>query len=272
MTDPSWLWLLIAKIVVSAGIVLAVTAAVERLGPRIGGLIAVTPQLAVVSLVFFTIEQGPAFAAESAVWNIPGICATIAVYLGYLGATRLVPAPRAASIATGVVLGTLGFALAVNLFALAPLGRASVVPLAALVCLGVGWLVRRLPDAAIRQPVRASPGLLAVRAGASAVSVLTVTSLAQVLGPRWSGLVVGFPVNSLPVMAILHAHYGAAVIQPFIRIFPVGAFGLCLFNLVASLCLERLGLVATIVLGYAVDAAYLLAVAWLGRPRAASTY
>jgi hypothetical protein len=226
MTDASWLSLLIAKIVVSAGIVLVVTAAVERLGPRIGGLIAVTPQLAVVSLVFFTIEQGPAFAAESAVWNIPGMCATVTVYLGYLAATRLVPAPRAVSIATGVALGTLGFALAVNLFALTPLSRATVMPVAALVCLGIGWLVRRLSDA----------------------------------------------VNSLPVMAILHAHYGSAVVQPFIRIFPVGAFGLYLFNLVAFLCVERLGLVLTIALGYAVDIAYLLAVAWLSRPRAAAVY
>lgn len=134
--------LLLAKIVVSAGIVLVVTAAVERLGPRIGGFIAVTPQLAVVSLVFFTIEQGPAFAAESAVWGIPGICATIAVYLGYLAATRAVPAPRAASIATGVALGTAGFALAIGLLALLPLDRVTVMPVAALVCGGIGWLVR----------------------------------------------------------------------------------------------------------------------------------
>jgi hypothetical protein len=40
----------------------------------------------------------------------------------------------------------------------------------------------------------------------------------------------------------------------------------------SRLWLERLGLVATIVLVYAVDVAYLLAGAWLGRPRAASTY
>ena len=73
-------------------------------------------------------------------------------------------------------------------------------------------------------------------------------------------------------MAILHAHYGSAVIQPFIRIFPVGAFGLCLFNLVAFLCLERLGLALTLVFGYAVALAYLAVVAWLSRPRVARAY
>jgi len=68
-------------------------------------------------------------------------------------------------------------------------------------------------------------------------------------------------------MAILHYQYGAEVIKPFIRIFPAGAFGLCLFNLVASVCLVPLGLVATIALAYGLDIAYLIALSRLGRPR-----
>ena len=79
-------------------------------------------------------------------------------------------------------------------------------------------------------------------------------------------LVAGFPVNGLPVMAILHYQYGADVVKPFIRIFPAGAFGICLFNLVASVCLVPLGLVATIALAYGVDIAFLIAVSRLGRP------
>jgi len=112
----------------------------------------------------------------------------------------------------------------------------------------------------------ASPLILATRAGASVLTVVTVTSLAHLLGPKWSGLVAGFPVNGLPVMAILHYQYGADVIKPFIRIFPAGAFGICLFNLVASVCLVPLGLVAAITLAYGVDIAYLIAVSRLGRP------
>ena len=67
----SWLALLMSKIALSAGFTLAGTAAVERLGPRIGGLVAAVPQLAVVSLLFFAIEQGLGFAAESAFWGSP---------------------------------------------------------------------------------------------------------------------------------------------------------------------------------------------------------
>jgi hypothetical protein len=251
---------------VCAGFVLIGAAAAERLGPRLGGLVASMPQLAVISLIFFTLEQGPAFAAESAIWNIPGMCATIPVFLGYLVATRVVRAPRWASIAAGILFGSMGFVLGTALLGRVPLDRRSVIPFAAAACGGTAWLVRRLPDTAAFSRVTTSPLLLLTRAGASAATVLSVTSLAAWLGPKWSGLVTGFPVNSLPVMVILHAHYGRDVIRPFVKSFPVGAFGVCLFNVVASIGLVRWGLAAALALGYATDVLYLLAVTWRRRP------
>ena len=107
--------------------------------------------------------------------------------------------------------------------------------MAAGACFGTTWILRRLPDTAPLQRVAASPWLYAIRAGTSVVTVLTVTGLAHLLGPKWSGLMVGYPVNSLPVMVILHSHYGRDVIRSFIKIFPAGIFGVCLFNLVAWL-------------------------------------
>ena len=58
-------------------------------------------------------------------------------------------------------------------------------------------------------------------------------------------------------------HYGRDVVKPFIKTFPAGAFGICLFDLVAWLWLERIGLTLTVVLGYAVAVAYLTVVGWL---------
>ena len=258
--------LLLAKIVVSAGFVLLGTAAAERLGPRLGGLIAATPQMAVVSLIFFAIEQGHAFAAESSFWNIPGMCSTIPVLLAYLVATKIVAAPRLASIAAGVAAGAASFVMAASLFGAIPLTHATVVPFAAVVCGVATWMVWRLPETAELRRVPTSSVLLAARAAVSALAVVTVTSLAHLLGPKWSGLIVAFPVNTLPVIVILHWHYGSDVIKPFIKRFPSGAFGVCLFNVVAFLCLERLGLVLTVGLAYAVDIAYVVAVARLTRP------
>lgn len=265
--ESASLALLIAKIVVSVGFVLVGTAAAERLGPRLGGLIAATPQMAVVSLIFFAIEQGHAFAAESSFWNIPGMCSTIPVLLAYLVATKLMPTPRIVSITAGVVMGALSFVLATSLFGAIPLSRATVVPFAAMVCGVTSWMVWGLPETAELRRVPTSPLLLATRAAVSALTVVTVTSLAHLLGPKWSGLIVAFPVNTLPVIVILHWHYGSDVIKPFIKRFPSGAFGVCLFNVVAFLCLERLGLALTVSLAYAVDIVYVVLVARLSRPR-----
>jgi len=270
MGAPSWLVLLVAKVVVSAGIVVGVTAAAERLGPRLGGLIVATPQLSVLALIFLTIEQGPTFAAASAFWNIPGSCTAVAVYLAYLGASLLVPAPRGASIGAGAVAGVAAFVVSAVVMGALPLRPASVIPFAASVCGLTAWLVRTLPDRATLTRVRMSPAVVLARAAISVAVVLTLTSIAQAIGPKWAGLLLGFPVNALPVLAILHFHYGAVVMKPFVRAFPAAAFGICLFNFVAWLAVERLGLVATILLGYAVDIAYLALVdTLLRRPRRA---
>jgi hypothetical protein len=194
------------------------------------------------------------------------MCSTIPVLLAYLVATKLVAAPRSVSIAAGVLLGAASFVLAASLYARIPLTHATVVPLAAVVCGVTSWLVRGLPETAALRRVPTSPWLLAARAAVSALAVVTVTSLAHLLGPKWSGLIVAFPVNTLPVIVILHWHYGSDVIKPFIKRFPSGVFGVCLFNVVAFLCLERLGLVVTVALAYSIDIAYVVLVARLSRP------
>jgi hypothetical protein len=263
--------LLLAKIVVSAGLVVAVTAVAERFGPRVGGLVASVPQLAVVSLVFFGLEQGLAFAAESAFWNIAGICATFPFFVGYLAGASLVRRSRLLSIAVGALTATALFAIAsVVIGAFAP-SRVVVVPLAAALCATTGWLFRRLPDTAPLRPVRVSASLLAVRAGLASISVILFTSLAHALGPKWSGVLTGYPVNVLPVIAVLHFHYGLDVARAITKVWPIGAFGICVFNLVAWLTVARLGLVASVPLGYLADFIYLLSLdairrAWRRRP------
>ena len=238
------------------------TLAAEHLGPRLGGLIAATPQLSVLALVFFTLEQGREFAAETAFWTIPGMCATIPVTFVYLAVADRIHASRLTAIAAGA-LGALGsFALAIALIGLLPLTRITAVLFAALVCFVASRFVRRLPDTAPLVRVRASAGLLLARAGVSAGMVIAITAVAQVLGPKWSGLVAGFPVNSLPVMAILHFHYGARTIEPMVKLWPSGAFGICLFNLAAWLTLVRLGIVGSLLVSYAVDMIYLAALNW----------
>jgi hypothetical protein len=267
--------LLFSKIVISAGMVVAVTATAERYGPRLGGLAASLPQLAAVSLVFFGLEQGLEFAAETAFWNISGICSTIPFVIGYVAGAALVPGHRLLSIAAGTLTGNVLFVFATATLGAIRLPALAVVPLAGLLCAGTLWFVRHLPDTAPLQRVGASVALLAVRAGVASVAVVVVTSVAHILGPKWSGLVTGYPVNALPVIAVLHFHYGLDVIRAMAKVWPIGVFGICIFNLIAWLTVARLGLAASILLGYIADLVYLLLVdtvrrMWMGREAAPS--
>src|SRR5689334_14929294 len=143
------------------------------------------------------------------------MCATIPLYLAYLAATRRVSDERRlASIAAGVVAGVTAFVVSVGLLSVLDLPRVTVVPFAALVCFSSARLIRRLPDTASITALRTSAARLAARAAVSALVVIAITGAAETLRPRWSGLILAFPVNALPVMAILHFHYGRESIRP----------------------------------------------------------
>jgi hypothetical protein len=122
---------------------------------------------------------------------------TVPVFLGYLAATRMVPTPRPTSIGAGVGLEAASVVLAAAGWSASP-RRCAEAP--------AGWC-EACPTGRASNGMLISGVRLATRAAASALTVAMVTSLAEWLGPKWSGLVIGFPVNSLPVMVILHAHY-----------------------------------------------------------------
>src|SRR5262249_38678082 len=116
-----------------------------------------------------------------------------------------------------------------------------------------------------------SAPLVIVRASLASAAVILFTSLAHALGPKWSGLLAGYPVNTLPVIAVLHFHYGLDVARAAVKVWPLGAFGICIFNLVAWLTVTPLGLALAVPLGYLAHFVYLLTLdairrAWLRRP------
>jgi len=83
--------LLALKLVLVPALVVAATLAGRRWGPRIGGLLASFPIVAGPALLFFTIEQGDAFAAEAARGTLVALVAVAGSGLAYAWASRAVP-------------------------------------------------------------------------------------------------------------------------------------------------------------------------------------
>src|SRR3954447_21459478 len=70
LLDPFWAGLL-AKMLATAAIVVAVSALVERVGPFLGAMIATLPISAGPALVFVAMDRGPAFMEASARAGLP---------------------------------------------------------------------------------------------------------------------------------------------------------------------------------------------------------
>ena len=135
----------------------------RAVGPRLGAIIAATPQLSVVALIFFTLDRGPP-SPRSAFWTIRDVRDDPRVpRVPGRDPPRARPAHQIGT--AGVTLGSLGFIVS-PVCSAPPAHAGTMFPLAAAVCAGTAWMVRRLPNTANLRRAPASALILATRAGA----------------------------------------------------------------------------------------------------------
>lgn len=241
--------MLLLKLLLVPGLVAAVTLAVRRWGPAVGGWLAGLPIVAGPVLVFYALEQGNAFAALAAHATLAGLVATVAFVVAY--ARCSIRLPWYASVAVGWT------AFAATVFLLYRLQLALVPSLVALIVATV--LARRaLPrlDSAVAgrqvpphdrlapctEPAGRPRGNLVIRLVATATLVLVLTSLAERFGATLSGLLNAFPVLTTIIAAFTHAERGRAAVVAFLNGFLQAVVGFALFCVVMALALNPLGL------------------------------
>lgn len=226
--------LLLLKLIVAPTLVAAVTLAVRRWGPVVGGWLSGLPTVAGPVLVFFAVEQGTAFAARASHATLAGLIGTVVFTTVYaLTSTRL---PWAACLLTGwLAFG----ATAASLYLVQPSLVVSLVALFAATVVGRRMLPRVEPPAG---PAAAPPGDLALRLLATATLVVVLTAVANRLGPLLSGLINAFPVLTTVITAFTHAQRGSAATIAFVRSFVQAIIGFGAFCFALALTVDRLGL------------------------------
>jgi len=235
--------LILAKIAVSVGTVLGLSVLAERTGPRVAGVLSGYPLGTAILLYFIAIEQGISFASESAVYALPGLIATLTFLYAYFLVSRKC---TALPVIPQIVLSSLGafvVYLSVSwLFQLAPMSltQAAVILLVAIFVALI--LFRKIENVRILNRVRLTKGVVLLRAALAAVIVLVISGIAAWIGPRWSGLLSGFPVTLYPMMLIIHFSYGVEPVHTVIRNFPRGMGALWVYILAVSLGYPVLGL------------------------------
>lgn len=250
---------LIIKLLISAGMVLTVTLVAERASARFAGVLMGFPLGAGLVLFFIGVEQGPLFAAESALWSTQGILATLGFSWGYLAGIKLFEKETLLGLAGCVLLGLVGFfatAFCVRYLLPESFGLRSAILAFAL----AGCIVkfRFLPVQKIQGRIPLSPTLIGVRAGFSATIVLLVTGMAELLGSQWSGIFATFPTTVLPSVVVLQHHYGSEPVKTLFREFPLGLLAIIVFSLSISMSYPYCGVYLGTLLSYIVATGYLI--------------
>ena len=239
--------------------VLTITFIAERASTRLAGVLLGFPLGAGLSILFFGIEQGASFAAESAFWGIPGVLASLSFALLYLLGIQYLTRQKYTPIIFCLLLGVAGFFVAATiLYFVMPKISWLNIPLTIVGIFGFSCLFRKFHVVKIPVKVPITFLVLSVRAGFTALVVLLVTGVAHLIGPQWSGFLSTFPVTLLPVMAILHHHYGAETIFTLLRELPFGLLAIVVFDFSVAVSFPILGVAGGMVVSYGVAFIYLL--------------
>ena len=193
-------------------------------------------------LLFYTLEQGHAFAAAAAQGALIGLL-SLCVYIS-LFTVLAIYSGWMVSLAAGWV----GF------FAVTWAMKDQIVPWPwALLAAFSGFAVTLWGLPSLNRPEKEKPprGDLFFRMAATAVLVLALTGLAEALGPSLSGYLTPFPVASTVLAVFAHKQGGAAAVIAVYRGFLPGLYGFSVFCAVIAANLETLGLVKTFLLGIA---------------------
>ena len=230
--------LLLAKIIVSVCVVLGLSWVAEHVNSRIAGILSGMPLGAVLILFFVGRELGPEFAQTSALYAIPSIVATIAFAIGYYFASGL-------KIRFSPLFSSL-FGVTCYFIVAAALNTLSFTMLTG-VCLSLATLIvtayafRTSETNKIENKVRMTFPRMMFRSAMAASFVVAITTFADVVGPQWSGLLIGFPMTFLPFLLIIHMTYSADQVRAILRNFPIGLVGLLSFLIVATKTIPLLG-------------------------------
>ncbi|MBI4897315.1 MAG: hypothetical protein HY827_02990 [Actinobacteria bacterium] len=223
---------LVAKLLLAPALIAGATIVTRRHGARLGGLIATLPAAAGPILLVIALQQGEEFAADAASGALLGVIsldAFIVVYCGLAMRVGWALAMVAGWLAFVAGTATLSSVTAAPVVELAMAFAANVVTLFAL------SRIERAGDGSRAGAETASDDSadpswdIPMRAAAAVAMIVTITALADRLGPRLSGLLTPFPIIATVLAVFTHAQDGGIAAARMMRAFTGGLFAFAMF-------------------------------------------
>jgi hypothetical protein len=246
--------ILVLKLLLVPLLIAAVTWAGGALGPRIAGVLTGFPIVAGPVALVVAIEQGNHFAGHAAAATLAAEASLAVFCVIYCWSCAR------ATWWLCLAYGWAGFAACTLVLRRIAPSFALCAAIALLTPSLIGWLTPR-PTAPARKR-HSSPREIALRMLAGAAMVLTLTSLAAVLGPSLSGLLTIFPIATSILAASAHQSDGPDHAIYLLRGLAAGLYSVTAFFGTLALALERLTLGAAF--GVALLAAFVAQLIVLG--------
>ncbi|WP_232667907.1 hypothetical protein [Pseudonocardia sp. TRM90224] len=227
--------LVLLKLLLAPGLVVASTLAGRRWGPRVAGVLVALPIVAGPILLFTYLDHGARFAAAAASSSLLGL-ATLALFAATFA--RL-------SLRLGWA-ASLGASWIVCIAADLAFSMVRVPPLVGLcVAVAVTYAAALTLPATSQAPAPDRPGWpwwdLPGRAVATAVLVLGVTGASAALGPELTGVFAPFPIATSVVVGFVLAQSGSDAAIATLRGVLLGLTGFALFCFLLAVLIEPAG-------------------------------
>jgi hypothetical protein len=219
------------KLILTPVLVIAVSLAERRWGPKTGGLLAGLPLTSAPISVFLALEQGSDFAANAAAGTLLGVGSVAAFCFAYaLGAKRW-------GWLLCTTVGILCFIFFTATFRVVATGPIWATIITAVV---LGVVLALFPHGVARSVTRRPPAwTLPGRAIVATGLVLLLTTAAPTLGARFSGLLSPLPVFANVLAAFSHAHDGPGPSTLLLRGIVLGLVGFAGFFFIVAWGLPR---------------------------------
>lgn len=241
--------MLFLKLTLAPAFIGIVTLVGKRWGAGVAGYLTAFPLVSGAILMFLTLEHGPKFGAEAATAALFAVSSSLAFVFVY----SWVCLRR--SWLSSVSITMAAWILAVKLFVQLPQSALGALILALLL---LAIAPRILPRPQRQQSLSSPNGSNVVpRMVAGATLVVCVTSLAEALGPTWSGLLSGFPIMLIVLSAFYHRINGAEFVVTFLRGTLTGFYSSIALCFTLVMALPRMEVLTSLVMAVTASVAVL---------------
>ncbi len=240
---------------VTISVVITLSLVAERVSTSVAGVLSGYPLGVAIVLFFYGWEVSPEFAAESAVYTMPGLISTQAFVYFYYRASRFSGRFTILYSSVIAIVGFLAVGGIIQLFR-PNMGAALLAPIVSIFFFI--WLFKRIKNEQIRQPVAFSSRVFGLRAGLAAIIVVVITGMGKVVGPQWAGVLSAFPSTLFPLLIIVHLTYDIEHVTTIIKNFPWGLGSIIVYAFIVSLAYPTWGIFSGTVLAFSGATLYLV--------------